>query len=126
MIIGNAIFAYDRQKLFIKTLAIGVVTNVALDLILIPLWGGPGSAIATLIVQLCINLFLWINLQKINPLIKFPNLIKTFGAAFCLATALLIFKYFEINFIASGILASLIYLTILFLLKEPVLNLFKK
>lgn len=65
-IIGNSIFAYNRQKLFIKSAAIGAFSNIILDLIFIPIWGAPGSAAATVIAQFATNSFLWINLRKIN------------------------------------------------------------
>ena len=69
-IIGNAIFAYNGQKLFIKSATIGAMSNIVLDLIFIPIWGAPGSAAATVIAQFATNIFLWNKLKKINPNIK--------------------------------------------------------
>jgi len=69
-IIGNSIFAYDKQKLFIVSATIGALSNIVLDLIFIPIWGAPGSAAATVIAQFATNLFLWNKLKKINPRIS--------------------------------------------------------
>ena len=69
-IIGNSIFAYNKQKLFIKSATIGALSNIVLDLVFIPIWGAPGSAAATVIAQFATNIFLWNKLKKINPNIK--------------------------------------------------------
>lgn len=69
-IIGNSIFAYDKQKLFIISATIGAFSNVVLDFIFIPIWGAPGSAAATVIAQFATNLFLWNKLRTINPRIS--------------------------------------------------------
>lgn len=120
MILGNAIFAYDQQKLFIKLLAIGTFSNIFLDLIFIPLWGGPGSALATVIAQFLNGVFLWTNLKKINPEIKNPEVKILLTSAICTSASLLLMKFWGINFLINIIISGLLYLAILFRLKDSI------
>jgi len=66
-VIGNAIFAYNRQKIFIKSALGGAVLNTGLDIFLIPTCGIAGSAVATLISQIFTNGVNCFELKKINP-----------------------------------------------------------
>lgn len=43
--------ALDKQGLFMKTVAMAVAVNIVLDIVLIPLWGILGAAVATLISE---------------------------------------------------------------------------
>ena len=124
MIVGNAIFAYDQQKLFIGVLFIGALSNIILDLSLIPRWGGPGSAVATLIAQFLCNLFLWLKLKKINPLIKNPDLKILSTASALMVISLLTMKFLDINFIVNAVISGLIYLGLLYALQEPLVRIF--
>ncbi|MBP7846398.1 MAG: flippase, partial [Candidatus Pacebacteria bacterium] len=55
MILSNVIFAENKQKIFIKSTLLGACTNIALDFLLIPIYGIAGSAIATFIAQIVMN-----------------------------------------------------------------------
>jgi O-antigen/teichoic acid export membrane protein len=44
---GDSLLAWDQEARHAKALATGAVVNVALNLALVPLWGGHGAALAT-------------------------------------------------------------------------------
>ncbi len=65
-ILGQAVFAYGKEKSFIWLVVTTILGNAALDLILIPRMGIEGSAIATMIVQLFTNLYLFWAIKKVK------------------------------------------------------------
>lgn len=66
MLIGNAIFAYDRQKDFVPLVILAVVLNVAGNALLIPRFGIKGAAVATLITQIIIDSAMGYRLSRIT------------------------------------------------------------
>ncbi len=119
---GNVIFAYDKQRIFIVTTLVGAILNTGLDFILIPSYGLPGSAVATIISQLASNGYTW---YKLNRIIRVP-LFKGIGRGF-LATVIMGFAAFVLSRVGVPILPTLIlsiilYPLLLVLLKEPLLE----
>lgn len=51
-ILSNALFAYEKQKVFIVYAVVGVGANALFNLLLIPRWGNIGAAWATVIAQI--------------------------------------------------------------------------
>lgn len=121
-LIGNAIFAYDEQKKFIGFLALGALSNVALNYFLIPLYGIGGAAIATVGAQFLANGFVWFKMKKINHFSVFPHLKKILLATGIMTTATFILKHLEINFFVNLITSSSIYFGSLIILKELILK----
>ncbi len=122
LIIINALFAYDRQKSFIVSTAIGAAINISLDLILIPRWGIAGSAVATLAAQIASNSYLWHSMQNVNAFSILPKIRKIIAAGICMAGTTMVLLLVThtpaaINIIVSGI----VYCTALYALKEPAL-----
>lgn len=74
VVLTSAAFAYDRQKSLIIYSAIGGITNVILDLLLIPKFGIEGCAVATVIAQFSANAYLWSIMKKINYFTILPYL----------------------------------------------------
>ncbi len=58
-LLGNAVFAYDRQTHLISLVLVAVFGNVLMNALLIPRWGIEGAAVATIIVQLVTGAMLW-------------------------------------------------------------------
>ena len=50
------IVSYGHQKYLKYIYALAAITNILLNLILIPIWGGTGAALASLITQICTSL----------------------------------------------------------------------
>lgn len=64
VIIGYAIFSHDMQKRFIIFNAGGAVINIILNAILIPKYGAPGAAIATIISQIVTQVLTYQNAKR--------------------------------------------------------------
>lgn len=121
-VISSAIFAYDHQKSLIVCSAIGGISNVLFDLLLIPHWGMAGSAVATLLAQILSNSYLWYAMKRINRFHVLPNIRKVAvaGAFMAAVTALLLAAH--MNVVLNIAISGIVYFTTLFFLKEPVLT----
>jgi len=62
-LLGNALFAYDDSKYFLKFVVVSTLTNAALNLALIPSYGIEGAAISTVTTQLITNSLLYIRVK---------------------------------------------------------------
>jgi O-antigen/teichoic acid export membrane protein len=126
-IFGNVIFALNKQKVFVKATFLGAILNTTLDFVLIPPYGLPGSAVATILSQIATNLYFFIYLRKVIDL-KIITMKKIFMSAVLMSLFILILKVLGVNYwiIFGGAIVS--YFVFLFLLKEesiqfiPVLN----
>ncbi len=121
-IIGNVIFACDKQKIFIISTGIGATTNVVLDLILIPAYGISGSAIATIISQILVNFINWSYLKKINDFATLPHIFKISLATSAMGIATFTLLSLGLNVILNMVISGLIFGGALYLLKEPLLR----
>lgn len=65
-LLGNAIFAYDRQKYFLVFVAAAALGNALFNALLIPPLGIEGAALSTVIAQLITNALIWMKIKKIN------------------------------------------------------------
>ena len=120
-IVSNAIFAYDHQKSLIISSAIGGVSNIVFDLLLIPHWGIAGSAVATLCAQILSNSYLWHAMKKINHFSIMPRTKKIFAAGIIMAAATAIFAHLGMNVLANIILSGGIYFALLFAFRESLI-----
>ncbi|MBI5732722.1 flippase [Candidatus Jorgensenbacteria bacterium] len=120
-VIGNAIFAHDKQKIFIVSTFFGSLCNVMLDILLIPSFGIEGSAIATIISQIIANGYNWWKLRNLTGFKTLINLKKiipaTIGMTFVTLTLLLLHIHLLVNVVLSGVA----YVAILYLLHEPLM-----
>ncbi len=67
-LLGNALFAYDAQKYFLRFVIISTVLNASLNYPLIKSFGIEGAALSTVITQLITNTLLFIKVRKITGL----------------------------------------------------------
>jgi O-antigen/teichoic acid export membrane protein len=121
-LIGNAIFAHDKQRIFIFSTGTGAVVNTVLDLVLIPRYGIAGSAVATIISQLLVNVINWRYLKRVNDFNTLPHVFKI-----SLATAVMGFLTFAllssgVNVIVNILVSSAAFGAMLYWLKEPLLR----
>ena len=119
---SNAVLAYNKQKDMLGYLALGAIANIAFNVLLIPRFGIVGSAIATLIAQLIYVSLTWRLVKKINNFLTFPYLKKILTAAIVMAGVSFALKVLGVNVILNISLAALVYLGILFLLREELLK----
>ena len=121
-IMGNSVFAYNHQKTLIISSAIGGLSNVILDLLLIPRFGIAGSAIATIVTQILTNSYLWHAMKKLNRFYILNKMSKiiTAGAVMLIITTL--FSLLKVNLIINIAISGIIYISIIFILKEPLIR----
>ena len=121
----NSIFAYDRQKDLIAFWTIGTVGNAIFDLLLIPVWGIAGSALATVIVQIISNGLLWYKMKKINNFGIIKYLGKIILATLIMSGFIMLFRFLNWPVIINIIVSGGIYLAALVLFKEKIIFQFK-
>lgn len=120
IILSNAIFAKNLQKIFIFTTCVGVTINIILNILLIPRYGAAGAATSLTITQLFITLLNW---KKFKQFLHFSVMTKL--GKICIANILLALVIFlcmttGFEFISIVLIAIGFYIAILYILKEPV------
>jgi O-antigen/teichoic acid export membrane protein len=121
-IIAAAIFTYGHQKSLIITSAIGGISNVVLDLLLIPRFGMTGSAIATLIAQTLSNGYLWYMMKRINYFEVLPRLKKVCLASIIMGFATMGLMLLHVEVFLNITLCVVFYFALLKVLREPLLD----
>ena len=121
-IIGSAIFACHKQKIFIVVYGLGALVNLLLDLLLIPKYGVGGSAVATLIAQIFSNGWLWIYTRKIIHFKLFSPSKKAVFASIGMGIACLLISLISPHVVFTIGFGGVIYLGLLVLQKEPLLQ----
>jgi len=121
LVLGNVIFAYNLQRIFIKTTGIGAILNTILDLLLIPPYGIWGSAIATIISNIASNVYTFLEVNKIIKIDLLKISSKIFVATILMSAFVFVFNFLGINLILNVFLGVAFYLAFLFLLKEPLI-----
>ena len=123
ILIGSAIFAHDRPRVYMTYALIGIIGNLVLDVILIPIFGIEGSAAATLITQVVINTYAIYQFKKIMVFEIFGKIRKFLAASAVMIVAALVLEYSGVNVAANIAASGLVYFGILVLLKEKAINL---
>lgn len=121
-LISNAVFAYNRQKLFMGFIGLGALANVVLNYFLIPPYGIFGSAIATIGSQFLANGFNWYMMKRINNFKTLIHLPKIVAATVLMSVFVLVAGKLGINLIITIAAAALVYFAALSLLKEPIIR----
>ncbi len=122
VILSNAVFAHNKQKLLVLYAAIGGGLNVILDLLFIPSWGIVGSAWATLLAQLVSNWYLWRVTKNLDQFRVLPRLNKVIAATAVMAVAVTGFITLEAPVWITISAAGFVYLGTLYILREPFLR----
>ena len=125
-LIGNAIFAHNKQKTFLIYVALGVFGNIILDLILIPRWGMNGSSAATLINQIIINIYAWHLMQKTAPFSISKHLIKLTASTIGMGIVTFSLQYIGVPVLWNIAFSGAVYLILLTILKEPTFGSIRK
>tara|TARA_Y100000310_G_scaffold340405_1_gene436076 strand:+ start:5815 stop:7236 length:1422 start_codon:yes stop_codon:yes gene_type:complete len=121
-IIGNALFAYNKQNEFIKYSALAAGSNIAFNFLLIPIWGIEGAAISTIFTQLISNTFIWFKMKQVNDFKLGNRLNKILLATIIMGILVWLMQLLNIAVWLIIPIAILIYLIALKLLKESALQ----
>ena len=117
-LIINGIFAYNRQRELIFFGVAGVLTDIVLNTLFIPLWGIAGAASSTLLTQLVYGGLVWRKMQEIVPFSVFGSLKKIVFASLVVSACTYILQLTGISFLVSLPFLVLLYLLVLYVLKE--------
>ena len=118
IIISNAIFASNRQKIFFISSSVGAVSNIILNLLFIPPFGIIGATISTVISFALSTILMWLTMKKVCSFCVLKNLKKPVLAGILMFFLCLLIELLGINFIINVILSALTYGLSLYLLKE--------
>ncbi len=121
-IIGNLVLIYKQQKYFTIAMILGALVNVGLDLLLIPSFGIAGSVIATIGALTMIYGYLWHKVRQILPFKIMPFLPKIIVATCLMGLVTFALNLVEINFFMNIILSAFVYLGVLIIAREPLLD----
>lgn len=115
-VLGASIISINRQHETMRICFICMVLNIALNLILIPLYGAIGAAVVTVITEFVLVLLYYHLVSKYLCKIKLLKvLLKPIIASFFMALFIIFVKS---NLFVVIIIATLIYFTVLILLKS--------
>jgi len=116
ILLGSLFRASDRQKLLVRVQSAGVIINIVLNFILIPIYSYKGAAIATVITEsmICI-VCLTYTIYNICKLTEIMFIFKAFTAVMLMTFIVLLVKDLNL-FLIIGI-AGLLYFGVLYLLK---------
>lgn len=118
-LLGNAVFAYDKQKLLVAYAAIGGVANVILDLLFIPPFGILGSAWATLISQILAGAYLWRAAKRINAFEVLSRLPRVLWGTIGMGAVTFLLHRLGANLLLTIGASAAVYAGLLLLFREP-------
>lgn len=121
-LLANAVFAVDKQKKLVMFALIGGVSNVVLNMLLIPLYGATGSAWATFIGQFLANAYLWRVIWRVQRFSIIKHLKKIAAATLIMSLAIIALLVLDVGLIPLIGLAVIVYFFALVYLKEPLLT----
>ena len=93
-----------------------------LDLILIPVWGITGAALATLFTQVIIGAAMWHKAKRLNNFSILRALPKISFATLIMGASVISLEQLNLPILLIIFFASLVYAVTLFLLKETLLR----
>lgn len=118
-VLGNAIFALDKEKKLFAYIILGISGNFLFNLLLIPRFGIAGAALSTLINQTIITIYLSHKLKKEVPISIYKKLSGISIAAAVLFITTIGLSLMEINAMVNVIVSATVYIYVLYVLKEP-------
>jgi O-antigen/teichoic acid export membrane protein len=121
-ILGNFVFAHDKQKIFLVSIGVGALINVVFDLLLIPPYNIAGSAVATVLSQLFANGYTWWQAKKISPFKTLKHLPKIIAASALMGIVSFVLIYFKINVLINIVFSATTYLAALYVLRENLIS----
>lgn len=105
--------ASDRPKLYLIGVGGGAALNVVLDFVLIPSFGLSGAAIATLIAQILVLIFMKIQLNKLTAIKTYSNAVIPLISSLIMAGVIYLYSA-DMNVIISILIGVIIYLILYF------------
>lgn len=116
---GCVLMPLRKEKYILKGTILSAIVNVGLNFILIPLFGGDGAALTTLISELFVAIYFWLLIKKEGY--QFFNkrvLALSLTGGFFVAIACIMIKevysnflvYFSLSIVMSGVIYGLVHI----------------
>ncbi len=118
VMLNYALISHDQQKTFFWSSLIAFISNAVFDVLFIPKYGGPGSAMATLITQTIIAVYFWRKISSAAGNFS-PNLKKISLASLVMGLAVWLLKKTGAGIFANVGMGAAVYFLTLLLLREP-------
>lgn len=126
ILISNTILAYNRQKRALRFVALGSLSNIAFNGLLIPIYGVAGASVATIIAQLLSTIPMWQIAKKMNYFEILPHLGKIIPASIAMGIITLILDKSGTQVLLNIAISCGVYLCALYLFKEKLIGEAKK
>ncbi|MGT2832077.1 polysaccharide biosynthesis C-terminal domain-containing protein [Streptococcus halotolerans] len=133
---GNALgtqylLASKRTKPYTLSAVAGLITNIILNIILIPVWGAMGATVSTVITEFIVSLYQAISLRDTFTFKELTKGLWKYAAGAIIVAATLhslrsVLPINLIGFIIKGLVGSGIYIIIILLLKAPIFELIRE
>lgn len=122
LFLTNALFALNNKRFFYNYLIFGVLTNVILNIILIPIMGITGCALSTLLVQIMLFIIASIKLKKEISLRILPYITKLICATIIMTLITTGLLSFGAHVVLTIFIGGIAYLLSLIALREPIMH----
>lgn len=116
--LGNALFALRRERALVGYAVVAVVANILANLVLVPRYGGPGSAFATLLAQTTLLGYLGYVLRRVSGVRVLRDLAEIAVGVIAGIVVAVACILIGINGIVGGALAFVAYIAALYGLKD--------
>jgi O-antigen/teichoic acid export membrane protein len=114
MVYGNSLVACNAQKKYMIGVTLGAITNIGLNVLLIPKFSLVGASIATVMAELTVFSYMYLNFQRIAEVHFIRYVWKPLAAALIMAGVLLRWQNHNVLLlIASGVLIYSIFILLL-------------
>ncbi len=128
--IGNLIFVYNKQYQFSKYLLVGSLSNIGLNLLLIPPFGAAGAALATVLAQFVYILPSWRMIKREVCFSTLRHLPRIFLSSLLTGGFAFLLTMLHLHVLLTISLSALFYFALLYFQKEKallrILGLFKR
>ncbi len=114
-VFGNSLQACNREKTYLRGFAWGAVLNIILNIILIPLYSLYGAAAATLITQLFLFVYMYMQFKSIAHVPIIATTWKPFISAVIMGSVLVVLP--AIGLVGTILVGILVYILLLFILR---------
>lgn len=121
-ILNNMIFAYNKQSKMVGYSIAATLTNIILNVALIPLYGAIGAAVATVFANFLNVFFMWRFIKKINNFTILTDIKKIIIAVIGMGFMATLLQYSGIIVIINVIISGSFYFILLRVLKDKNFN----
>ena len=120
-IFADVLLAEDKQKVFVTSSALGGLTNVILNFILIPKYGNAGYAVATLSAQYVMSAVLYIKVKKTYPVKLWKGTGKILISSILVSPLIYLMTVWSTPLIIILPVSGIVYITLLYFMKEEII-----